>query len=88
MKKMLYIARVATQNSDDYIATFDKTEAQKQAYQYKGHLTERELKDHTVTVEGYSIDVPEDDNRTAKQVYFDLCNESCFEPEADEYEEV
>lgn len=88
MKKMIYIARVADDNSDAYSVTFDQAEARRIAEMDKAHLTERELKTHTVSIEAYKVEVPDDDTRTARQVFDDWSAELVWMPDPEAYEEV
>ena len=60
MKKTVYIARVADGNSDAYTAAFSREIAKQLAEIYKAHLTPGELNTHTVSVEVYTIDCPDD----------------------------
>lgn len=88
MKKMIYIARVADDNSDAYRATFDKAEARRIAESYKAHLTDRERRTHTVTVEGYMIEIADGETRDAQTLWDDMLIDDTAPIDADEYEEV
>lgn len=88
MKKIIYIARVADDNSDAYSVTFDPAEARRIAEMDKAHLTSRELKTNTVSIEAYTVDVPDDDTRTAQQVFDDWSEGLVWMPDPEAYEEV
>ncbi len=88
MKKIIWIARVADDNSDTYKACFDKKAAEDTAYGYYWHLTDKEKATHTVSVEGYEVEVPDDD-RSAEDIFNDMLisdNPAINEP--DVYNEV
>jgi len=87
-EKMIYIARVADDNSDAYRATFDKAEARRIAESYKAHLTDRERKTHTVTVEGYLIKIEDGETRNAETLWRDMMIDDTAPIDANEYEEV
>ena len=67
MDKNVYIARVATATEDAYNAYYTREAAEKQAREWYNHLTERERKNHTVSVEMYIITAEQD--QTAKEAY-------------------
>ena len=75
MKKTIWIARIADDNSDAYRAFFTESEAAAQAAGYADHLTAKERNTQTVSVESYPVEVTAGDDRTAEQLYRDLVNE-------------
>ena len=84
MKKTIYIARVADDNSDAYRAFFGFDAAADCARSYAAHLTARELKTHTVTLEGYPTAIEDDDPRDAETLWHDLLNDDdsvTYDPE-------
>lgn len=87
MKKTIWIARVADDNSDAYKAYFDKKAAEDSAYGYHWHLTDKEKETHIVTVEGYEVDVPDDDSRDAKTLFEDMLIDDVI-GDPDFYQEV
>lgn len=70
--KRIWIARVADDNSDAYCACFDRESAESKARSYFDHLTARERRTHSVTVEGYLVPVADDDQRDAESLWRDL----------------
>lgn len=70
--KRIYIAREADDNSDTYRAYFDRESAESMAWQYFTHLTARERRTRSVTVEGYLVPVDDDDPRDAETLWRDL----------------
>lgn len=89
MKKNIWIARVADDNSDAYRAFYDMKSARKQAGNYFDHLTAGERKTHTVSVESYTVEVADDDERSADLLVQDLLVEDCEELlNPDTYEEI
>lgn len=82
MKKEVYIARSANDNTDAYKASFDFEEMLDEALSYYNHLTAKEKKTNRVTLECWKIEVPEDDDRDADTVYTDytLSGEGNLEP--------
>ena len=84
MKRIVYIARVADDNSDAYRAFFDREAAEACARDYAAHLTESEKKTHTVSLEGYPVEIAADDPRTADALWRDLLNDDApetYDPE-------
>lgn len=89
MNKTIWIAREADDNSDAYKAFFDREKAETAALGYYEHLIDRERKKRTVTVEGYPVEVADDDTRTAEELCRDLLMDdelAMFDPEV--YEEI
>lgn len=70
--KTIYIARSANDNTDSIRVTFRRDEARREARCLYDHLTDRERRVNTVSVEAYRVDVSEDDPRSAEQLYNDL----------------
>lgn len=70
--KTIYIARSANDNTDSVRVSFSRDEAQREARYLFDHLTDRERRANTVSVEAYRVDVSEDDPRSAEQLYNDL----------------
>ncbi len=69
MKKIIYIARVSDGNSDAYCAFFTHNEALSIAQEYAAHLTSKEKKDHTVSLESYTVTISDDDKRNAEDLF-------------------
>lgn len=89
MKKNIWIARVADDNSDAYRAYYGMESARDQAVDYFDHLTAGERRTHTVSIESYSVEVPDDDDRSAEALVRDLLLEDCEELlNPDTYEEI
>lgn len=86
--KTLYIAREADDNTDDIFLSFDHDAAYREAEQMFDHLTKRERMTTTVSFETYRLDVPEDDPRTAEQLYSDMCYDDVFPIDPDEYKKI
>lgn len=74
MNKTLYIVRDNTKDGDsfDVCVTYDQAEAQRAARIEYNHLTERERKTSEIAIEGYTIEVDENDDRSAKDLYDDM----------------
>ena len=72
--KTIWIARSANDNTDVMRCFFSREEALQTARMYFNHLTDREKKFNTVSVESHRVDVSEDDTRTAQQLYDWLCD--------------
>lgn len=75
MKKTIWIARVADDNSDAYTACYDQPSARAAAGNYFDHLTPGERRTHTVSVESYSVEAPDGDDRSAEILVRDLLAE-------------
>lgn len=76
MNKALYITNTAAGgDSFDICVTFDHAEATEAARMEYQHLTEKERKGSTISVESYIIELAEDDTRDAKTLYHDLLEE-------------
>lgn len=86
MKKTVWIAREADENSDVYSATFDHDEAVSKAGYYYDHLTDSERAGITVSVEGYDIEIDPDDGRSAEKLVKDMLIEDTFPSNPDYYE--
>ena len=85
MMKMVWIAREADENSDEMRVFFDRDNAESTAWMFFNHLTDREQQRVTVTLEGYQIDVPDDDDRDAEKLVNDMLIEDTFPYDPDEY---
>lgn len=88
--KTIYIARSANDNTDSIRISYSREEAQREARYQFNHLTDRERRTNTVSVEAYRVSVPEDDPRSAEQLYNDLMaagDEALFGDPA-EWEEI
>lgn len=72
MKKTIWIAREFDDNSDAMRVTFDREQAEAMAQSYFDHLTAAERKTHTVSIEGYIVEVADDDTRDADTLWSDL----------------
>ena len=68
MKKNLYVARSANENTDSYKAFYSKEEARAEAEYLYSHLTASEREKNTVSVETYTI-TTDDDTITAEDLY-------------------
>ena len=73
--KTIWIARSANDNTDVMQCFFSKEEALQTAHMYYNHLTDREKKFNTVSVESYNADVSDTDTRTAEQLYCHLMDD-------------
>ena len=72
--KNLYVTTSTIINGDsfDICVTWNKAEAMRAAGLEYHHLTAREREKTIIGVNVYSIDIPADDARNAKEVYNDL----------------
>ena len=76
--KTLFITREATDHDDSCRAFFDFDSAMSEAIQIRNHLTDREKARTSISVETYHIDsVPDDDDRTAQDLFRDLMADDC-----------
>lgn len=85
--KYLYVTTSTIKNGDsfDIAVTWDKAEALQAADLEHHHLTAREREKTTIAINVYTIDIPADDTRDAKEVYGDLLDvydDSVQEPTA------
>lgn len=85
MKKMLYVTVSGRIGADEFnvCVTFDLDEARKAALNEWKHLTDREREKSEIRVDGYRIEVEDEDTRDAKEVYMELLDEdddSIMEP--------
>ena len=71
MKKIIYIAETGTDDNTTATAFFTEAEAQKEAEYLYDHLTNREKKTHTVSVQAFEIDCEAD--QSAEEAYRDWC---------------
>lgn len=67
--KSIFVVRNANCNNDSISCTLDLETAIRKATSWYNHLTPAEITTNTVTVERYELDVLEDDNRTASELY-------------------
>ena len=67
--KTIWIARSANDGADVMRCFFSREEALQTARMYFNHLTDREKKFNTVSVESHRVDVSDDDTRTAQELY-------------------
>ena len=87
--KTVYIARVADNNTDDYKAFFDAKDARKYAEYFESHLTPKELKNNTISLETYILpDVAADDSRSATELVRDMLIDDTFPIDPNEYEVI
>ena len=75
--KTIWIARCADNNSDHYKAFFNRQEAESAACTMYWYLTRRERLENTVSLESWPVDIPDDDPRTAEELYADLLCDGC-----------
>ena len=78
MKQMIWISRESDGNNDAMYAYFDEEQARKDSEYAYNHLTESERKRTTVSVEGYEVEIDEDDDRPAGVVVSDMLNDDTF----------
>jgi len=69
MIKLIWIARSANSNTDSMAVYDDQASALDWAKDAYYHLTERERRANTVSVESYAVEVPDGDTRTARDIY-------------------
>lgn len=67
--KPIWITRSANDSADAMRCFFSREEALQTAHMYFSHLTDREKKLTTVSVESHHVAVSEDDTRTAQELY-------------------
>lgn len=82
--KEFYIARDFDGFQDDIRYSLDRREAMKAAYDYIDDRITRKLDPRGVTLETYRLDIPEDDARSADQIWHDDTLEEVFLADADE----
>ena len=70
--KTIWIAREANGNTDNCRVFFTRQEAEDAAHGYYAHMTERERRENTVSLESWPVDVSNDDPRTAEELWSDL----------------
>lgn len=83
--KPVFIARVATEYEDVYEASFDKETAVKAAETMAAHLTAKERKTHTVSVEKFTVPVA--DGWDAKTAFRAACLADVLK-DVEEYETI
>ena len=71
----LFVAREFDDNSDDFDVFFDAKTAHDHAEYLYHHLTVSERKRISVAVEGYPVEIEDDDVRSAREIYYELCLE-------------
>lgn len=82
--KEFYIARDFDGFQDDIRYSLDRREAMKAAYDYIDDRITRKLDPKGVTLETYRLDIPEDDARSADQLWHDDTLEEVFFCDPDE----
>lgn len=86
--KTIYVFR-DEHNGDIFEDVFSThQEATNHAQIVINHKTEREKKQCEFSILSYNIDVPENDTRTASELYDSLFEESCWIRDPDGYEKI
>lgn len=88
MKKTIWIAREFDDNSDACFETFDKEKAISEAEYMLRLLTKRERERTSVAVEGYDVEVQDNDTRSAKDIFFDMIDDACDGIDPDHYIDI
>lgn len=70
----LYVARSFNDYTDDCRCFYDMKAARSEAVYLYGQLTAAERLTNTVAVEGYPLDLDDDDARSAMELFGDLLN--------------